>query len=163
MTRNDFIDMVRNNLHNEVRELGMLLLLTAALFSTGFLVPGDPKDKAAKNSVNFMVKCLNKFHGQLGMFYDPMEWYKVFNGGMFPALGIFGDIGKFIHHSTLAITGLDVSHPFSTKEEVRQKAQAVKYTLEMFPLSKAFVTYMSMFDSQFAKDWNVTVSSQNLK
>jgi len=163
MTRDDFIDMVRNNLHNEVRELGMLLLLTAALFSTGLLAPGDPKDKAAKNSVNFFVKCLNKFHGQLGMFYDPLEWYKVFNGGMFPALGVFGDIGTFIKHSTLAITGIDAAHPFSDKDDVRKKAQAVKYTLEMFPLSKAFITYMSMLDTDFAKDWNVNVSSQNLK
>ena len=163
MTREDFIDMVRNNLHNETRELATLMALILLTFSTGFLAPGDPKDKAAKNSMNFAMKTLSKFQGQLAMFYDPAEWTRVLTGGIFPSLGIFTDIGRFAQALTLDLTGMDIAHPLTDKEDIRRKAQPLKYGLEVFPMSKQFITWMSMLDSEFAKDWNVTVSSQNLK
>jgi hypothetical protein len=163
ISRDDFIDMVRNNLHNEVRELSVLLLLLAATLSTGFLAPGDHKDKGAKNSVNFMIKCLGKFQGQLAMFYDPAEWTRVLTGGIFPSLGIFTDIGRFIEHMTLMYTGMDITHPLKDRDEVLKKAHPLKYGLEVFPGSKQFIDWMAMFNTDFAKSWDVNISSQNLK
>ena len=163
ITRDDFFQMIRENLHNEVRELATLLLLTSIMFSTGFFAPGDPRDKAAKNKVAYSIKVLRKFHDQLGMFYNPIEWAKVLNGGIFPAIGIFTDIGKFVEHLTLMFTGLDIAHPTKSRDEVIKKAQPAKYLLEVFPTGKAFMTYMSMFNSDFAKYYDVNISSQNLK
>jgi len=161
MSKEDFFDMVRDNLRNEARELSALLLLTGAVFSLGFIAPGDDKDKAAKNSMAYFHKVLDKFHSQLEMFYDPREWSSVLTGGIFPALGIFSDIGRFIQHSFLEITGLDVRHPLMDRDEVLKKAQPLKYSLELFPMGKAFITYMSMIDAEFAKDFNVAVSPEN--
>jgi len=159
MTREDFFDMIRNNLQNEVRELGIMLGLMSALLTSGFVAPGND-DKATKNSFNYGKRVINKFVEQLSLFYNPAEFGKILSGGMFPALGIFTDINNFASAFIKETTGYDITHPELSAEEVQKRAQPSKYALEIFPLGKAAITYMSMLDSEFAKDFNVTVNEE---
>jgi hypothetical protein len=163
MPKEEFFDLIRTNLRNEVRELGVLFSLAGALFATGFFAPGRDDDKAAKNAHNYYVRIMGKFVEQLSLFYNPVEIQNVLSGGTFPALGIFTDIQKFTHSMVMEITGLDSSNPTLSADEVAKKAQPIKYGMSLFPMGKAFVTYMSMFDADFAKEFNVSVSDKNQK
>jgi len=57
-------------------------------------------------------------------------------------------------------TGMDITNSALTPEEVMKKAQPVKYLAKMFPITKSVITYMSLFDSDFAKEYNITVQKQ---
>lgn len=161
LSREDFFDLIRTNLKNEIRELAILTSLVGMLFATGYFAPGSDEDKAAKNAHHYYIRILDKFVGQLSFFYNPIEIQKMLSGGMFPALGIFGDLQKFTHSLIMETTGFDSSNPLLSADEVAKKAQPIKYGMEMFPAAKPFITWMSMFDADFAKEFNVTVSQQN--
>lgn len=160
MTKEEFIDMVRNNLHNQMKELAVLGALIALMFSIGFLAPDDDKDKATKNAHRFILKTMDKFVNELSFFYNPMNYESLVSGSIFPAAGIISDMGRFYKHSLMEVTGLDMD-PSTSQEDVRKKAQPVKYAMKMLPITKSLVTYLAIFDSDFAKEYDVTIQKEN--
>jgi hypothetical protein len=161
MTREDFIDMIKNNLRNEAKELAILLSLFGMMFSLGFVAPDDDDDKAAKNFYRYTQRVIDKFIGELSFFYNPVEFQKILSGGMFPAIGIFSDIERFTSHTTMELTGYDVSNSDLTIDEVRKKAQPIKNLAKMFPLTKSLITYGAIFDAKFAKEFDVTIQKES--
>jgi len=161
MTKEDFFDMIKNNLRNEAKELAILLSLFGMMFSLGFIAPDDDDDKAAKNLHRYTQRVIDKFIGELSFFYNPVEFQKILSGGMFPAIGIFSDIERFISHTTMEFTGYDISNSDLTEEEVRKKAQPIKNLAKMFPLTKSLITYGAIFDSEFAKEYDITIQKES--
>lgn len=161
MTREDFIDMIKNNLRNEAKELAILLSLFGAMFSLGFVAPDDDDDKATKNLHRYTQKVIDKFIGELSFFYNPVEFQKILSGGMFPAIGIFSDIERFGSHTIMEISGYDISNPDLTVDEVRKKAQPIKNLSKMLPLFKSLMTYGAIFDAEFAKEFDITIQKES--
>jgi hypothetical protein len=161
MTREDFIDMIKNNLRNEAKELGILLSLFGTMFSLGFIAPDDDDDRASKNFHRYTERVIDKFIGELSFFYNPVEFQKILSGGMFPAIGIFSDIERFTSHTVMEVTGFDISNPDLTTEEVRKKAQPIKNLAKMLPLTKSLITYGAIIDSEFAKEYDVTIQKES--
>jgi hypothetical protein len=79
---------------------------------------------------------------------------------MFPALGIVGDYSKFVSHTFREVTGFDFD-PETSAEHVRKKAYPLKYGMKALPITKSLVTYISIVNSEFAKDNDVTIQAQN--
>jgi len=50
--------------------------------------------------------------------------------------------------------------PNTSKEDVRKKAQPIKYTMKMLPFTKSLVTYLAIFDTEFAKEFDVTIPKE---
>ena len=46
-------------------------------------------------------------------------------------------------------------------EEVRKKAQPIKHFSKMLPITKSMITYMSIIDSEFAKEYDVTIQKES--
>jgi hypothetical protein len=57
-------------------------------------------------------------------------------------------------------TGLDMKLD-TTTEDVRKKAQPIKNAMKMFPFTKSLVTYLAIFDSEFAKEYDVTIQQES--
>lgn len=161
MTKEDFMDLIRTNLRNQVKELTILLAMVGLMLSVGFMAPDDDEDKATKNFFRYSQKVMDKFVGELSFFYNPVEFQKMLSGSTFPALGLFADIEKFITHFTMETTGLDLSQKDKTPEEVRKNAQPIKYAARMFPITKSFITYASIFSDDFAKDFDITIQNKS--
>lgn len=157
MSRDDFYDMVRNNLSNQMKELGLLLSLFGAGMAMGMMEPPEDADKSTKNAYRFMQKVVDKFVNELSFFYNPLEFQRLLSGSAFPAIGILNDIEKFFTHVTMEWTGYDITNPTLSMDEVREKAQPIKYMMRMFPVTKSAVTYGAMLSSDFAKEFDVTI------
>ena len=156
ITKEDFADLIRTNLYNQTKELGILLGLTALAFSMGAIGPDDEDDKADKNRFRYYQRVIDKFTSELAFFYNPAEIVNTLDGGI-PALGLFRDIERFFTHFTLETTGFDLSDPNKSMEDVRKDAQPIKNLMKVFPVSKSFVTYFSIFNEDFAKEFDVTI------
>ena len=160
MTREEFIDMVRSNLHNQMKELAMLGALISMMFALGFMAPDDDEDKASKNFHRFTIRVMDKFVSELSFFYNPINYESLLSGSIFPAAGLLSDMGRFVNHTYMEATGLDMD-PSTSQEDVRKKAQPIKYTMKMLPFTKSLVTYLAIFDADFAKEFDVTVPKEN--
>ena len=160
MTREEFIDMVRSNLHNQMKELAMLGALMSMMFAMGFMAPDDDEDKASKNFHRFTIRVMDKFVSELSFFYNPINYESLLSGSIFPAAGLLSDMGRFVNHTYMETTGLDMD-PSTSQEDVRKKAQPIKYTMKMLPFTKSLVTYLAIFDADFAKEFDVTVPKEN--
>lgn len=159
MTREDFIDLIRNNLKKQLQELAILGSLLGVALSLGFIAPDDDEDKAAKNFHRYAQKVVDRFVGELRFFYNPAELESILSGGIFPAVGLARDFEKFVHHFFQEITGMDFD-PSTTYDEARKKALPIKYAMKMLPVTKSLVTYLSIFSEDFAKEFDVTIQKE---
>ena len=160
MDKAAFNDMIRQNLSNQMRELGILLSLASSIFALGFIQPPDD-DKQAKSALNLFVRTLDQFEQELSFFYNPFNYQQLLQGGVFPAVGLLKNIEDFTTNLLHETTGIDLSHPHMDAEDVRKKAYPVKYALKMFPGSSAWLQFSSIVAPDFANENNISVPSPN--
>ena len=161
MTREDFIDMIRTNLRNQMKELAIAVAIVGANMALGFITHDPDDDKADKNRFRWYQRTLDRFASELLFFYNPMEFQKLLTGSMFPAIGLVTDIMRFFDHLTMEITGYDSSHPDWDMDKVRENAQPIKNGARMFPGAKASMTYLSILDAEFAKEFDITIQKES--
>ena len=162
MDREQFIDLIRTNLRNQLKELAILGALFGVMLSLGFVAPDDDEDKATKNLHRYAQKVTDKFVGELSFFYNPAELEQTLSGGIFPAMGIAKDFSRFFSHFVRETTGLDLD-PETSTEDVRKKAQPIKNLMKMLPVTKSAVTYLAIFNTDFAKEFDVTIQKDSGK
>lgn len=160
MDRNDFIDMVRNNLRNQIKEVMMLALLYSSSLLVGLAAPDDDESRAAKNAYRYYQRVMDKFISELSFFYNPLEFQRMLSGSAFPAIGMLGDMVRFMDHLTMEITGMDISNTSKSREEVIKNAQPVKNFAKLFPVTKSVMTYGAIFSDDFAKEFDITVQKE---
>ena len=107
------------------------------------------------------MKVTNRFVSELMFFYNPAEFQNLLSGNMFPVIGVVTDIEKFVAHTAMEISGLDISNPDKTREEVFKDAQPLKYGAKMVPLAKELLNYGAMISDDFAKDFDIYIQSKN--
>jgi len=166
MSKEDFIDMVRNNMRNQTREFIAIAVLTQLLMVMGYFEPEDNATKAEKNFFRYAKRTLARFSQELLFFYNPAEWNSLLSQGLFPSLGLFDEITRFFDHFMRETTGMDGTmyatlKKGSTPSKVRKQAQPVKYLMKMFPLTKGSVNWFAVFSDDFAREFDVTIPSQN--
>ena len=159
MTREDFIDLIRNNTRKQLQELLILASLFALTLAMGGFAPDDDKDKSSKNLHNFMLRTTDKFVNELSFFYNPKELQNLLSGGMFPAIGVVTDFGKIVKHFFQEITGEDFD-PDTDVAKAKKKAQPIKHLMKFFPATKAAVNYAGIFSDAFAENFDVTIPKE---
>lgn len=162
MTREDFMDLIRTNLRNQMKELMILVTMLSTYMALGFIAPDDDDDadRATKNAHRYSQKVLDKFVGELSFFYNPLEFQRMLSGSAFPAIGLTSDIIRFTKHLGIEMTGMDFD-PKTTDEEAREKAKPMKYLFKMLPVTKSALTYLSIFDADFAKEYDITIQRES--
>jgi len=161
MTREDFMDLIRTNLRNQVKELTILLSLFGAMLALGFMAPDDDDDadRATKNMHRYAQRVVDKFIGELSFFYNPIEVQNLLSGSMFPAIGLTSDITRFTKHLLIEGTGVDFDAE-TTSDEARKKAMPTKYLFKMLPVTKSALTYAAIISDDFAKEYDITIQKE---
>ena len=155
MTKEEFTDLIRTNLRNQLKELALLLTLVSVTIAVP--PPDEDMTKSEKNFYRFTNKVIKRFVSELSFFYNPAEYQRLLSGNIFPVLGVAKDIERFTSHLFMELTGLDISNLELTKEEVFKKAQPVKHGARLFPFFKELLNYLAMLDDDFAKDFDITI------
>jgi hypothetical protein len=161
MDRDEFADMIRTNLRNQMKELLILGTLVGTMFALGFFAPDDEDDKATKNAFRYTQKVVDKFVSELSFFYNPANFEQLLSGSAFPAIGLIADFYKVMTNFFMETTGFDFRDPTKTPEEIRKKAMPVKRVVNMIPAGKSIMTWLAMFDSEFAKEYDITVQKES--
>lgn len=158
MTRDDFNDLVRRNLANQMKELGLLMSMFGSMLALGLLGPDeDEGTKADRNFHRFTQKAVDKFVQELSFFYNPVEFQEMISGSAFPAIGLVSDATRFMNHTILQMTGYNLSNPDLTMEEVRERAQPIKHAMKLFPGTKASLTWGAIMSEEWADYFDITI------
>ncbi len=161
ISREQFIELIRTNLRNQLKELAILASLFGVALSLGFVAPDDDDaDKATKNLHRYAQRVVDKFVSELSFFYNPAELESILSGGIFPAVGLVNDMARFMSHFFRETTGFDLD-PETSYEDVRKKALPIKHAMKIFPITKSLVTYLALIDEDWAKEMDVTIQKDN--
>jgi len=93
ITSEEFYDLMRSELANQAKELGVLVGLMGLIFAVGAAKPGsnDPD----KNKYNFWAKLTNKLADRLEFYYNPLSFQSIAKGSFLPSLGVLVEGAKF--------------------------------------------------------------------
>lgn len=153
MSETEFVDMYLKHSLEAVKEVMFLLSLAGFLMFAGANVP-DTDDKEQKSRYRFMQRLLDKTYDELAFFFSPTSLVQIANGSVFPALGMLNDIAKFsrgmVAEAYYAAVG---------DEEAAEKNKVAKYAFKVFPITKELVTYLALFNAEFAKDYGIQIKS----
>ena len=161
MDKDEFFDLIRTNLRNQMKELAILLSLLGSMFALGFMAPDDDDDRASKNAHRYAQRVVDKFIGEVSFFYNPVEFQRMMSGGVFPAIGLFKDISTFTSHTLREFTGMDITNTELSADEVRKQAQPIKNGAKLIPVGKSLMTWGSILDADFAKEFDITIQKQS--
>ena len=161
MDKNEFKDMIRQNIRSQMKELLLLASAFALLLTLRFMAPDDDEeDKATRNFHRYAEKVAGRFVSELSFFYDPSEFKNLLSGNLLPAVGLITDYTTFMSHFWSETTGIDIGSGLTYKE-VKEKAKPIKYMMKMLPVTKAAFVYASIFSDEFAREFQSTIQAES--
>lgn len=147
ITREEFYDMMRKELSNQMKELGLLVSILGLVIAAKVLAPDDDEDQLTKNRYKYFLKLVNKTSDEIRFYYDPTSFEQVTSGSLLPQLGLLTKVIKLID-----ATGTEGYAWAVGDQELMDKNYTVKYWLD--PIVGA---------SQFEKDIVPNVSPELAK
>jgi len=156
ITQEEFYDMMRRELSNQMKELGLLFGLMALVLAAKAAVPPDDADALTKNKYKFWAKAINKISDELAFYYNPMSFEQMTKGSVLPAMGILVKAERAV-----GALGKEAYGYATGDEKLQEKAHPVKYFLDLIPGPAQFdQEILPLIDPELAKEMGIKVSSQ---
>jgi hypothetical protein len=159
ITEEEFFDLVRTELSNQMKELRLLLSLMAIVAAAGFAVDDDDdeEDLLAKNQLKFLAKLINKTSDEVSFYYNPLSFQSMTNGSLLPALGVTNKIWSVIKYGTVDIYG------FTTDDEqLMKKTHSLKALFDMIPILSQFQReLLPIIDPELAKEMGIKPTAES--
>lgn len=154
MTEEEFIDLVRSNIRNQMVDVIFLCTLMSMVMAIKAIPPDDDEDPSVKNTYRFMLRAVDKFKDELTYFYDPTSFVSIASSGVFPVVTLIDNFTK-----GLINFGKENWALFTDNEDDVKNTQVIKYWMKTFPFTNQMIGYMPMFFPEVAKDLGVRIQS----
>jgi len=158
ISEEEFFDLVRTELANQMKELRLLLSLMAIVTAAGFAVGDDDDDEdlLAKNQLKFLAKLINKTSDEVSFYYNPLSFQSMTNGSLLPALGVTNKVWSVMKYGATDLYG------FSTGDQkMMDKAHTLKATLDLLPIFSQFQReILPLIDPELAKEMGIKVTAE---
>lgn len=132
ITTEEFYDMMRTALSNEMKELGTLLSLMTIVLAAKAAAPPE-EDDTNKNIYKYVMRLINKSVDEVRFYYDPLSFLSMTRGSFLPALGTIGKVQRALNALTKETYGL-----MTDDEEMVKKAYPLKYFIDIIPIGSQF-------------------------
>lgn len=156
MNEAEFIDMYIRGVQAQVKEILLGIGLMGMLFAAKAAQPPRDEDPAVKGRYKWGLRAIDKLQDEVTFFFNPTSFTDIVNGSAFPAVGILVDIERFIKTA-----GLKLIYELAGEEEKAKNEKVSKYLYRILPITKELMTYVAIFNADFANDYGIKVSSQN--
>lgn len=156
MNEAQFMDLVRQNIRSQMRDVLLLLTLMALYAGLKANMPDDDEDKKTKNQYRFLLKATDKLRDELMYFYNPTSIQGIISTGIFPSMRLVDNYSALVKNFMLENYYVAVG-----EEEKAEKNFVIKYALRGFPITKVGSSYIPMFYPDLAKDLGIKMQSQS--
>lgn len=153
MTQEQFMDLVRQNVRNQMLDVIFLLSMFSLILALK-AIPPDDEDAAVKNQYKFMLKATDKLKDEIAYFYDPTSFSSLFSSGIFPSLGLIDNFKKGMWNFMKENYAI-----LSEDEEMEENNKVIKYWMRTFPVTNQVVGYLPLMYPDLAKDLGLKVQS----
>jgi hypothetical protein len=157
ITEQEFYDMMRNEITNQLKELSLVIGLFGLFVAIKMAEPpDDEEDTAYLNRYKFWAKASNKIIDELWFYYSPFSFESMTRGSVLPALGLLNKAGRFLE------AGVEETYAYSIgDEEMQDKAHPLKYFLNLMPVaSQASTELLPLINPEMAKDLGIRVTAE---
>jgi hypothetical protein len=156
ITEEEFYDLMRRQLANQMKELGLLMGLLALVLAAKAAVPPDDADTLTKNRYKFWAKAINKISDELAFYYNPTSAESMTKGSILPAMGLLTRVERAFGALSKEVYG------YATDDEkLQEKAHPTKYFLDLIPGPAQFQQeILPLIYPDMAKEMGIKVSSQ---
>jgi hypothetical protein len=156
ITEEEFQDMIRQQITNQFKELGLLVgLLTLVIAAKAAEPPEDASD-LEKNRYKWWAKNLNKITDELAFYYNPLSADSITRGSILPALSLLTKTQQAFWN-----LGKEVAGNVVDDEELIEKTYPTKYFLDLIPgVSQFQREILPYIDPEFAKEMGIRVSAE---
>ena len=156
ISEEEFYDLMRRQLSNQMKELGLLMGVLALVLAAKAAVPPDDADALTKNKYKFWAKAINKISDELAFYYDPRSFISMTQGSVLPALSIVAKVER-----AFGALGKEVYGYATDDESLQEKSHPTKYFLDLIPGPSQFQQeILPLIYPELAKEMGIRVSSQ---
>jgi len=156
ITDEEFYDLVRRELSNQFKELGLLIGVIGLIFAANALKPDDDDDELAKARYKWWAKLTHKVADELAFYYNPLSFESMTKGSLVPAVGILAKTGKFLGALEEESRGR-----LTDNQELIDKSYPLKYGLDLIPgAAQAQRDYLPYIYPEFAKEMGIRVTAE---
>lgn len=130
ITDEEFYDLMRTELTNQMKELQLLFGMVAVVMAAGAAIPDDDEtlDDATRNRYKYLMKAMNKIEDELSFYYKPTSMESITKGSILPAIGLFSKAQKIIDNTLRESIGY-----VTDDTEMMDKAHPIKNVLNIIP------------------------------
>lgn len=156
ITKEEFYDLMRSQILNEVKELQVLAGLIGLFLAISIAEPPEDATDAEKNRYKYAFKLINKFREELSFYYSPLSMESITKGSILPSLGLASK-------GLTVITTLEeeVRGRLLGDEEIYDKEYPVKYFLNLVPVAGQVQTeVLPLFYPELAKEMGIRVTKE---
>lgn len=154
ITEEEFFDLMRREINNEFKELGMLFTFIGLAATVGFMKPPEDATDAEKNKWKLWAKASNKISEELSFYYLPTSAESITKGSIIPSLGLLSKSARFLNSFGKEAYGYTTGD-----EELTDKNYPIKYFFNLIPgLSQFQTDYLPYIDAELAKDMGIRVT-----
>lgn len=153
MTEDQFIDLVRANIKNQIIDVIFLTSMFILIAGLKAFAPDDDEDPAVKSQYRFIVRAADKFKDELSYFYDPTSVQGLVSN-IFPAMSLIENFLKGIKNFMIENWAIATGD-----KKLEKDTKVIKYWMKTFPFTNQVVGYLPMFYPELAKDLGVKIQS----
>ena len=156
ITEEEFYDLVRTQLSNQMKELGLLLGLMTMLIAAKAAVPPDDATALEKNRYKWWMKLMNKTSDEVAFYYNPISFEGTTSGSIIPSLSLLSKVEKVVWNFSKASYAVTMDD-----DELWEKTHTAKYFMDVIPVVSQFnKEVLPYVDPELAKELGIRVSAE---
>lgn len=156
ITNEEFYDMMRRALSNEMKELGTLLSLLTIMLAAKAAAPPEDEDALTRNKYKFFAKLIIKSVDEVRFYYDPTSFLSMTRGSFLPALGTVTKVQRGLNALVKETYGYATDD-----EELINKTHPAKYFMDVIPVISQFNReILPIIDADLAKELGIRVTAE---
>jgi len=157
ITNEEFYDLMRKELSNQMKELGVVIGVLGLLLAAKAAVPDDEDDILAQNRYKFWAKASNKIADEILFYYNPMSFEGMTKGSVLPSLSLLTKGERFLEAVLKESAGT-----ITEDEDLVKKGHPIKYFFDMIPITSQFQSeILPIVDPELAKELGIRVSAES--
>jgi hypothetical protein len=156
ITQEEFYDLMREQLWNQSKELGLLLGTLALVFAAAAAEPPEDATDEEKNKYKWWAKTINKISDEVSFYYNPISFESIGKGSLIPSVGLLSKAFTMVGQVSSEGYGMATGD-----EQMMKEAHGLKYTLNIIPgLSQIQTEVLPYLYPELAKEMGIRVTAE---
>jgi hypothetical protein len=157
ITQEEFYDLMREQLQNQVKDLKLLLGLLLIVFAAAAAEPPEDATDAEKNAYKWYSKVINKISEEVSFYYNPISFESITKGSLLPSVGLLSKALTIVKQVSTEGYGIATDN-----DKMMEKAHGIKYLLNIIPgLSQFQNELLPYLYPELAKEMGIRVSKES--